>query len=244
MPPDDLGLSPRQAVPRDVRLALAYLRRAVTRRVEAAELAGICGVPERTLHRHFRRFLGQTPLVHFRHMRLAAAREALLAPSNEAVSVTEVATRFGFAHLGRFSSDFRRRFGEAPSTTLARGRASIASRAEPDADRQGLGWRRAHGGGSDGLSAPAPGRQRPSLVVLTFRTDPGEREARAFAEALAEQLTAALAQAHDLEVRLAPSAADDVARSGDRYCLTGRVMRVPAGHMRVVARAVDRAAGD
>ena len=36
-------------------------------------------------------------------------------------TVKEVATRWGFSHLGRFSRDYQRRFGEAPSETLSRG---------------------------------------------------------------------------------------------------------------------------
>jgi AraC-like DNA-binding protein len=38
--------------------------------------------------------------------------------------VAECALRWGFAHPGRFSIEYRRRFGESPSSTLARARAS------------------------------------------------------------------------------------------------------------------------
>ncbi len=34
------------------------------------------------------------------------------------VTVTEIASRWGFNHLGRFSSVYLHRFGEAPSHTL------------------------------------------------------------------------------------------------------------------------------
>jgi AraC-like DNA-binding protein len=99
------------------------MRAGLERRTTMAER--VSGVPERTLHRHFLDFLGLSPLAHLRQLRLAAAREALLDPGGSA-SVTEVTARFGFVHLGRFSSDYRRRFGEPPTATLARGRAAAA----------------------------------------------------------------------------------------------------------------------
>uniref|UniRef100_UPI00372D679F helix-turn-helix domain-containing protein n=1 Tax=Alcaligenes faecalis TaxID=511 RepID=UPI00372D679F len=42
-------------------------------------------------------------------------------------SVTEVALRFGFFHLGRFSAQYQQMFGERPATTLARARQRMSS---------------------------------------------------------------------------------------------------------------------
>ncbi|WP_458372700.1 helix-turn-helix domain-containing protein [Pseudomonas veronii] len=41
-----------------------------------------------------------------------------LSSGNE--TVTAVAFRWGFNHLGHFTTDYKRRFGESPSATLAR----------------------------------------------------------------------------------------------------------------------------
>jgi AraC-like DNA-binding protein len=54
-----------------------------------------------------------------RTARLKQARLQLDAPRPGA-TVTEVALDCGFTHLGRFSSEYRRRFGELPSQTLRR----------------------------------------------------------------------------------------------------------------------------
>ena len=39
-------------------------------------------------------------------------------------SVTEIAMQWGFTHMGRFSIEYRRRFGESPSETLSRAACS------------------------------------------------------------------------------------------------------------------------
>jgi transcriptional regulator GlxA family with amidase domain len=51
-------------------------------------------------------------------LRLSAARGALLTANRKQVTVTEIATSFGFVELGRFSVEYRKVFGETPSQTL------------------------------------------------------------------------------------------------------------------------------
>jgi AraC-like DNA-binding protein len=36
-------------------------------------------------------------------------------------SISQVALRYGFRHLGRFAADYRALYGESPSVTLRRG---------------------------------------------------------------------------------------------------------------------------
>jgi AraC-like DNA-binding protein len=64
-----------------------------------------------------------------RQARLAQARSELAAP-RPGTTVTRVALDCGFTHLGRFSQEYVRRFGERPSETLqrARGRQSTSAR--------------------------------------------------------------------------------------------------------------------
>ena len=114
-----------RALPRDVKIAIEWMRANIGRPIGIADLVVATGTPERTLHKHFRSFLGLAPLGFLRRLRLAAARDALLAPSGG--SVTEIAARFGFAHFGRFSSEYRRCFGELPSATRRRRMSLIGS---------------------------------------------------------------------------------------------------------------------
>jgi AraC-like DNA-binding protein len=83
-----------------------------------SRLAELVDVSARTLQDSFARQLGASPMAYLRRVRLERVREDLLAATPDAVTVGDVATRWGFAHLGRFSVEYRRRFGEKPSETL------------------------------------------------------------------------------------------------------------------------------
>ena len=60
-----------------------------------------------------------TPLAHLRSVRMQRAhRDLQIAEPGDGLSVAAVAARWGFAHLGRFAIEYRRRFGIYPSQTL------------------------------------------------------------------------------------------------------------------------------
>ena len=82
-------------------------------------LCHMLAVSERTLRKAFRIAHGMSPCRHLRMVRLLRVRQALMSSSHRRVTtVTEIATHFGFAELGRFSVEYRRVFGESPSVTL------------------------------------------------------------------------------------------------------------------------------
>jgi AraC-like DNA-binding protein/tetratricopeptide (TPR) repeat protein len=88
------------------------------------ELAALAKVPSRTLQRQFRQFIGMSPLAKLRELRLERARRELLRVAST-TTVADIAHRCGFGHLGRFAAEYKRRYGEAPSTTRDRS-ASLA----------------------------------------------------------------------------------------------------------------------
>ena len=69
------------------------------------------------LERAFRETFGMGPRRYLMLRRLAAVRRELLRGGHGA-SVTEIATRWGFFHLGRFAQDYGAHFSERPSATL------------------------------------------------------------------------------------------------------------------------------
>ena len=89
--------------------------------VTIADIAQASGIAGRTLFKHFQDYRGVSPMRYLRNARFEKARDALVRAQPEE-NVTEIAMALGFNHVGRFSIEYRRRFGERPSETLKRGR--------------------------------------------------------------------------------------------------------------------------
>jgi AraC-like DNA-binding protein len=75
----------------------------------------------RTVQRAFVSVFGVPPMVYFRDRALSRAHRMLSSPDAGRETVTAVALRLGFTHLGRFSWYYRRLHGENPSATLRDG---------------------------------------------------------------------------------------------------------------------------
>ena len=80
-----------------------------------SEMAMIAGVGGRRLQQGFREQMGMPPVAYLRVVRLERVHHDLVSGAG---SVTDVALRWGFTHLGRFADAYRERFGQAPSETL------------------------------------------------------------------------------------------------------------------------------
>lgn len=100
-----------------VRRAEDYLKAQLERPFDSRALSLAMGVGERQLERLFRDAYGHGPCHWHQLARLNRARRALL-HADEQDTVTDIALRFGFSHLGRFSVLYRHVFGECPKDTL------------------------------------------------------------------------------------------------------------------------------
>jgi AraC-like DNA-binding protein/tetratricopeptide (TPR) repeat protein len=161
-----------RSVPRSVSRALKAMRAAPERALDLTALAAVSRVSTRTLQRHFQAFLGKTPQAVLRDMRFERARSDLLRASSDA-TVTDIALRCGFEHLGRFSVEYRRRYGEKPSQTLQRQARTVR---EPQPRPHVL----------------ASARDRATVAVVSTAATAGEE---AIARAVAEELAIALMRA-------------------------------------------------
>jgi AraC-like DNA-binding protein len=110
------------AAPRPPYLARAeeYVRSNLRNPLSVLDVAAAAGVGPRQLSAAFRRHRGVSTSAFVRQLRLEAAHRDLLSASPSATRVTDVAIRYSLTHLGRFSGDYRRLFGETPSETLRR----------------------------------------------------------------------------------------------------------------------------
>lgn len=107
--------SRKRTVDRACEYALAHLDEPLT----ILDLCRTLGASRRKLQYCFQETLGTNPVAYLRTLRLNAARRELRQGA-DLVSVQEVASRWGFWHLSRFSSEYRTMFGERPSQTLHR----------------------------------------------------------------------------------------------------------------------------
>ncbi len=141
--PDSGDQTPQipHGLPASLTRVLRWLDDRLDEPVQVESLALVAGVRPRTLEAHFRLYLKATPLGWVRRVRLARARQQLLAAGQDD-SITTIAHANGFSQLGRFADRYRRCFGEYPSETLSAARAKSAGNTDGFVDEaMRLTWR-------------------------------------------------------------------------------------------------------
>lgn len=87
--------------------------------ISVPELAAAVGAKRRTLERAFRETLGIAPYRFMRLHRLNRLHRSLRMADLGQRKVTDVASEWGFKELGRTAVEYKRLFGESPSSTLS-----------------------------------------------------------------------------------------------------------------------------
>lgn len=101
-----------------VRSCEAYMRDHVDATVTLLDLSTVCGMRARSLINAFEAVTGFSPMDYLKRLRLNGVRRALGESARPHTRVIDVATAWGFWHMGHFASDYRAMFGETPSQTL------------------------------------------------------------------------------------------------------------------------------
>ena len=104
-------------LPRQMRRVKAYVAANISKKITPLDMAQAASISVRALHRGFRDYFESTPMEYVKSQKLDAIH-AILQKSDCIESVSELAYRFGFDHLGHFAASYRRRYGELPSHTL------------------------------------------------------------------------------------------------------------------------------
>jgi AraC-like DNA-binding protein len=112
--------TPRAPGLRPVAQAIELIRVRPEHPWTVATLAAEVAVSVRSLQTGFARSVGQAPMRYLRQVRLERVRDELAQAEPGATTITQVATRWGFTHLGRFAQEYRTTFGELPSSRLTR----------------------------------------------------------------------------------------------------------------------------
>ncbi|MGV9710338.1 AraC-like ligand-binding domain-containing protein [Gordonia sp. NPDC003424] len=113
--PDLMREGPRRP-DRAIRDAIDHIEKNPHDDLSVSALAELAGLSARRLQMGFQQSTGMTPTEFVRATRLDAARRDLLSQNDD--SVSDIAHRWHFTHLGRFAQQYCRRFGEKPSETL------------------------------------------------------------------------------------------------------------------------------
>ena len=115
--PESMTINPKRAC--IAKKAREYIEEHHDDCVRMEDLCRESAVGVRTLQRCFKEYFDVTVSEFLKTKRLDAAHRDLGDAHQNTDTVTEIALNHGFSHLGRFSVEFKERFGESPGMTLA-----------------------------------------------------------------------------------------------------------------------------
>jgi AraC-like DNA-binding protein len=117
---DELLHPPQSIAPRHVRRVEDYIQAHADQDLTVGDLAAYAKVSTSALFAGFREFRNTTPMAYLKSVRMQRVHEELRDPSSAESTVTAIAMRWGFHHLGHFATDYKNRYGECPSRTRDR----------------------------------------------------------------------------------------------------------------------------
>jgi len=97
--------------------AFEVIEAGLVKGISVREVIKATGVSRRTLEYAFRNRYNFSPKEFINSQRMVMVRRDLLSQPG---SITEIASHWGYWHMGQFARDYRRQFGELPSQTRVR----------------------------------------------------------------------------------------------------------------------------
>jgi len=75
-------------------------------------------ISKRTIQHGFKHYLGFTPKEYQQYIRFNGIRKSILNVKDSDITLSEIAVNYNYFHLGHFSTEYKKFFGESPSETL------------------------------------------------------------------------------------------------------------------------------
>jgi AraC-like DNA-binding protein len=117
--------SPARIAPGCVKRAEEFIAAHAGEPITLADIVAAAGAPARSLRAAFTSSRGVAPMEMLRRHRFDLARQRLI-DAAPGTTVASVVAALGLGNPGRFSVEYKKRFGVSPATTLAQGRGAWA----------------------------------------------------------------------------------------------------------------------
>lgn len=105
-------------MPYHIKRARDYIHAHAHEKITLQDLSAHAGCSYRTLQTLFNKTLSMSPMAYLKSVRLEGVREALLDANSKESTVSDIAGRWGFVHMGRLAKSYKAQFGILPSETL------------------------------------------------------------------------------------------------------------------------------
>jgi AraC-like DNA-binding protein len=106
------------SVPGALKAAVSFIHSHAGSDIGINDVAAAVHLTPRAVQYLFRQQLDTTPTEYQRRVRLHCAHHELKVADRSAITVAEIAQRWGFTHAGRFSVLYRETYGQSPHSTL------------------------------------------------------------------------------------------------------------------------------
>lgn len=121
---DDVKNALRKNLPSYLIKTIDYLRENARSEIHMDDVEWVSGVSRNKLYTDFKRYIGIPPTAYLKRIRMDGVRADIIRSGGEE-NISTLAFSWGFNHLGRFSTEYKKMFGETPSETLAKARLDL-----------------------------------------------------------------------------------------------------------------------
>ncbi|MBV1789115.1 AraC family transcriptional regulator [Marinobacterium sp. D7] len=114
----------KRKLPAYIIKTIDYIRSNAKNDIHIEDIEWISGVSRNKLYSDFKSHFGEPPTAYLKRVRLEGVRDDIIKYCGHE-SISTLALNWGFNHLGRFSTEYKKLFGETPSETQAKAKLGL-----------------------------------------------------------------------------------------------------------------------